>query len=88
MQNLWWAAGYNLAAIPLAAGVLAPMGFVLPMALGAALMSLSTIIVAMNAQLLRRTDIDPRVPDTSASDAVHRDSGKHAHAEHHHESGS
>ena len=54
IQNLWWAAGYNLVAIPLAAGVLAPVGFVLPMALGAALMSVSTIIVALNAQLLRR----------------------------------
>jgi P-type Cu2+ transporter len=57
LQNLWWAAGYNLAAIPLAAGVLAPIGFFLPMALGAALMSLSTIIVALNAQLLRRVDL-------------------------------
>ncbi|MFA9445732.1 heavy metal translocating P-type ATPase [Egicoccus sp. AB-alg6-2] len=54
VQNLWWAAGYNLVAIPLAAGVLAPIGFVLPMALGAVLMSTSTIIVALNAQLLRR----------------------------------
>ena len=59
IQNLWWAAGYNLAAIPLAAGVLTPYGFTLPMALGAALMSLSTIIVALNAQLLRRTDLQP-----------------------------
>ena len=57
LQNLWWAAGYNLAALPLAAGVLAPVGFILPMALGAALMSLSTIIVALNAQLLRRVDL-------------------------------
>ncbi len=56
-QNLWWAAGYNLAAIPLAAGVLVPIGFILPMALGAALMSLSTIIVALNAQLLRRAPL-------------------------------
>ncbi|MPY98447.1 MAG: heavy metal translocating P-type ATPase [Actinophytocola sp.] len=56
-QNLWWAAGYNLAAIPLAAGVLAWAGFVLPMAVGAVLMSLSTIIVALNAQLLRRVDL-------------------------------
>ncbi|MEX0953209.1 MAG: heavy metal translocating P-type ATPase [Nitriliruptoraceae bacterium] len=57
IQNLWWAAGYNLAAIPLAAGVLAPVGFILPMALGAVLMSTSTIIVALNAQLLRRVDL-------------------------------
>lgn len=59
MQNLWWAAGYNLATIPLAAGVLAWAGFVLPMAVGAVLMSLSTIIVALNAQLLRRIDLRP-----------------------------
>jgi P-type Cu2+ transporter len=59
LQNLWWAAGYNLAAIPLAAGVLAWAGFVLPMAVGAVLMSLSTIIVAINAQFLRRVDLRP-----------------------------
>nr|WP_241961212.1 heavy metal translocating P-type ATPase [Salinibacterium hongtaonis] len=58
-QNLWWAAGYNLVAVPLAAGVLAPVGFVLPMAVGAILMSLSTIVVALNAQLLRRLDLTP-----------------------------
>ena len=55
IQNLWWAAGYNIFAIPLAAGVLAPWGIVPPAALGAVLMSLSTIVVAVNAQLLRRT---------------------------------
>jgi Cu2+-exporting ATPase len=54
IQNLWWAAGYNIFAIPLAAGVLAPWGIVMPAAMGAALMSLSTIIVAVNAQFLRR----------------------------------
>ena len=54
VQNLWWAAGYNIVAIPLAAGVLAPWGVLLPPAAGAVLMSLSTIIVAVNAQLLRR----------------------------------
>jgi Cu2+-exporting ATPase len=54
VQNLWWAAGYNIVAIPLAAGVLAPIGIVLSPAVGAVLMSLSTIIVAVNAQLLRR----------------------------------
>ncbi len=58
-QNLWWAAGYNLLAVPLAAGVLAPIGFVLPMSVGAALMSLSTVVVAVNAQLLRRLDLRP-----------------------------
>jgi P-type Cu2+ transporter len=54
VQNLWWASGYNLLAIPLAAGVLASKGIVLSPAAGAALMSLSTIVVAINAQLLRR----------------------------------
>lgn len=55
VQNLWWAAGYNIVAIPLAAGVLVPMGIpAISPAVGAVLMSLSTIIVAINAQLLRR----------------------------------
>jgi Cu2+-exporting ATPase len=54
IQNLWWAAGYNILALPLAAGVLAPAGILLSPAAGAVLMSLSTIIVAVNAQLLRR----------------------------------
>ena len=57
VQNLWWAAGYNILAIPLAAGVLAPVGILLHPAVGAVLMSLSTVIVAINAQLLRRTDL-------------------------------
>jgi Cu2+-exporting ATPase len=54
IQNLWWAAGYNIVAIPLAAGVLQHRGVVLSPAVGAVLMSLSTISVAINAQLLRR----------------------------------
>ena len=58
-QNLWWAAGYNLISVPLAAGVLAPMGFVMPMSVGAILMSISTVVVALNAQLLRRLDLRP-----------------------------
>jgi P-type Cu2+ transporter len=57
VQNLWWAAGYNVVAIPLAAGVLAPWGIILPMALGAVLMSTSTVVVALNAQLLRRLEL-------------------------------
>jgi len=57
VQNLWWAAGYNIIAIPLAAGVLAPWGVVLSPAVGAVLMSMSTIIVAINAQLLRRAQL-------------------------------
>ncbi|UAL29782.1 heavy metal translocating P-type ATPase [Nocardioides rotundus] len=59
-QNLWWAAGYNLISVPLAAGVLAPIGFVLPMSVGAILMSASTVVVALNAQLLRRLDLTPQ----------------------------
>jgi Cu2+-exporting ATPase len=54
VQNLWWAAGYNIVAIPLAAGVLAGQGILLTPALGAVLMSASTVIVAINAQLLKR----------------------------------
>ena len=56
-QNLWWAAGYNIVALPLAAGVLAPWGFLLSPAVGAVLMSFSTIIVAINAQFLRRSSL-------------------------------
>jgi Cu2+-exporting ATPase len=59
-QNLWWAAGYNLISVPLAAGVLAPVGFVMPMSVGALLMSASTVVVALNAQLLRRLDLRPQ----------------------------
>jgi Cu2+-exporting ATPase len=55
VQNLWWATGYNLVAIPLAAGVLAGRGVLLSPAVGAVLMSVSTVIVAINAQLLRRS---------------------------------
>src|SRR5699024_6684588 len=53
VQNLWWAAGYNIIAIPLAAGALAPVGIVLSPAVGAILMSLSTVIVAVNAKFLK-----------------------------------
>lgn len=59
LQNLWWAAGYNLLSVPLAAGILAPIGFMLPMSVAAVLMSLSTVVVALNAQLLRALDLDP-----------------------------
>ncbi|BBY94803.1 copper-translocating P-type ATPase [Mycobacterium gallinarum] len=59
-QNLWWAAGYNLLSVPLAAGILAPIGIVLPMSVGAILMSASTVVVAANAQLLRRLDLRPQ----------------------------
>ncbi|MHC5373925.1 heavy metal translocating P-type ATPase [Enterococcus sp. LJL120] len=53
VQNLWWGAGYNIVAIPLAAGILAPIGFLLSPAVGAIIMSLSTVVVAINALLLK-----------------------------------
>jgi Cu2+-exporting ATPase len=65
IQNLVWATGYNLVAIPVAAGVLVPWGIDLPMAIGAIAMSASTIIVAANAQLLRRLQLRrPRIRQT------------------------
>ena len=57
VQNLWWAAGYNILAIPLAAGVLAAWGILLTPAVGAVVMSASTVIVAVNAQLLKRAEL-------------------------------
>ena len=60
IQNLVWATGYNALAIPVAAGLLAPIGIVLPMSVGALAMSVSTIVVAVNAQLLRRLRLRPQ----------------------------
>jgi Cu2+-exporting ATPase len=59
IQNLVWATGYNALAIPVAAGLFAPWGIVLPMSVGALAMSISTIVVALNAQLLRRLRLRP-----------------------------
>ncbi len=59
VQNLVWATGYNALAIPVAAGLLAPWGFLLPMSVGALVMSISTIVVALNAQLLRGLELRP-----------------------------
>ena len=59
IQNLGWAAGYNVIAIPLAAGVFTWAGLTLSPAVGALLMSASTIVVALNAQLLRRVSLRP-----------------------------
>jgi Cu2+-exporting ATPase len=59
LQNLWWAAGYNVVAIPLAAGALEWAGVSMPPAVAAVMMSVSTIVVALNAQLLRRVDLRP-----------------------------
>ncbi len=67
VQNLAWAAGYNVVTIPLAAGALAWAGITMPPAVGAILMSLSTIVVALNAQLLRRLDLRPGAPATQDS---------------------
>jgi len=61
VQNLWWAAGYNIIAIPLAAGILASLGVIINPAIGAILMSLSTVIVALNSQTLRKHDIKAKV---------------------------
>ena len=69
IQNLAWATGYNLIAIPVAAGVLAPIGFTLPMSIGALVMSVSTIVVAANAQLLRGLRLRPREPQPAAAPA-------------------
>jgi Cu2+-exporting ATPase len=66
VQNLVWATGYNLVAIPVAMGLLVPWGIDLPMAVGALAMSLSTIIVAANAQLLRRVRLRPETPPPAA----------------------
>ena len=72
-ENIVWAAGYNVFALPLAAGVLAPIGILLSPAIGALLMSLSTVIVAINAQLLRRVDLSvsgvPGMPSPGAQSA-------------------
>ncbi|MGE0134097.1 MAG: heavy metal translocating P-type ATPase [Dehalococcoidia bacterium] len=71
VQNLIWATGYNVVAIPLAAGVLAGVGFVLPPALAAVFMSASTVIVALNALLLRRLELRGEPARAPAPMAVH-----------------
>ena len=66
-ENIVWAAGYNVFVLPLTAGVLAPIGVLLSPAVGALLMSLSTVIVAVNAQFLRRVDLSvPSLPGVAA----------------------
>jgi Cu2+-exporting ATPase len=79
LQNLWWAAGYNIVAIPLAAGALAWAGIAMPPAVAAILMSVSTIVVASNAQLLRRVDLRP-APIEEASPATRQAPSAQAHA--------
>jgi Cu2+-exporting ATPase len=60
IQNLWWGAGYNIVALPLAAGILAPIGIILDPAVGAIVMALSTVIVALNAMSLTADKIKSR----------------------------
>ena len=82
LQNLGWAVGYNVIAIPLAAGVFAWAGLVLPPAVGALAMSISTIVVAANAMLLRRLDLRPT---PVATDPVSEERvGEPTHSAHHH----
>ena len=75
LQNLWWAAGYNILAIPIAAGALMWAGISMPPAVAAILMSASTIVVATNAQLLRRVNLRPETvsdqPQPAEPQAVH-----------------
>jgi len=70
LQNLWWAAGYNIVAIPVAAGAFNWAGITMPPALAAILMSVSTIVVALNAQLLRRVQLSPPSLDQPAAQAA------------------
>ena len=74
LQNLWWAAGYNIIAIPVAAGAFEWAGVSMPPAVAAILMSVSTIVVAPNAQLLRRVDLRHECArDSSQSPVTHPD---------------
>ena len=74
VQNLWWAAGYNILAIPLAAGVLYNFGVIVSPAIGALLMSISTVIVALNSQTLRKYEPKvPRILEKENHDHVHMD---------------
>ena len=80
VQNLAWAVGYNALAIPLAAGALAFAGVVMPPAVGALAMSVSTIVVAANAMLLRRLDLRPT--NTAASAPVPKRADEVVHGAH------
>jgi Cu2+-exporting ATPase len=71
IQNLWWAAGYNIVAIPLAAGILVNFGVIIDPAVGAILMALSTIIVAINSQTLRRYEPKTEMPVEKTSTPKH-----------------
>jgi Cu2+-exporting ATPase len=80
IQNLVWAAGYNIVAIPLAAGVFAWAGITLAPAVGAIVMSVSTIVVALNAQLLRRLDLQPEHIEETLTKQVRKPEKAVSHA--------
>lgn len=82
VQNLWWAAGYNVFAIPLAAGILFNFGIVVDPAIGALLMSLSTVLVAINSQTLRK--YEPKTAEVygEKTAAEAEKTGLHEHMEH------
>ena len=77
VQNLWWAAGYNIFAIPLAAGLLYNFGVIVSPATGAILMSISTVIVALNSQTLRK--YEPKVSKIVDKKGVENQNHKHGH---------
>jgi len=79
VQNLWWAAGYNIFAIPLAAGILYNYGIIVSPAIGALLMSISTIIVALNSQTLRK--YEPKVHKIAQKDTLKEPKNHHTQME-------
>jgi len=79
VQNLWWAAGYNIFAIPLAAGILYNYGIIVSPAIGALLMSISTVIVALNSQTLRK--YEPKVFQIVTEDPLKSQQQHHSHME-------
>jgi Cu2+-exporting ATPase len=79
VQNLWWAAGYNIFAIPLAAGILANFGVIIDPAVGAILMSLSTVLVAINSQTLRRYEPKTALPMEKTPASQHEIGQAHMH---------
>ncbi len=82
IQNLWWAAGYNIIAIPLAAGILYNFGIVIGPAVGALAMSLSTVLVALNSQTLRK--YEPKVSEHEEKKPAYPSKKKQEEHEHHH----
>jgi Cu2+-exporting ATPase len=81
VQNLWWAAGYNIFAIPLAAGILVNFGVIIDPAVGAILMSLSTVLVAINSQTLRRYEPKGGEAFVEKQPMAHKATDRHQHVE-------